>query len=521
MSRLGKGIKRRAPWFIAIAASFLLAASLYLLLPPSPDQFDHGYSAWRLLSGDVPYRDVMDVNWPGVIGLHALSLSLFGVHLWSWRAFDFLLLIPAAWCMADLVRQSAGDLGGRITLLVTPLLYVSAGYWVAGQKDMTGGLFLVVALWLHVRGYRRGGLVLHAAAGLCIGVAVLNKPTLGLVLPMLPLHALAHGYRWPRAAAATFANVVGLGIALALAFAWIHSLGTSWRDFADMVFTYPRSVRSFNAAALTHVVDKLVHLRMSGFLTLLIAGCLPVWVMLYRRRALSLSVTALALLWLTGLLSAIVQTHGYGYHLSPTFLAAIGTLSIALALLVGTEASPGRPAWRHAAAMAAVLVVVGGVAYRIELSYGGLLDAVHAGNLEPHRERFQGESGSALSLADALRFVRRLEAEPDRGCVFFVGEGSAINLLSQRRYPTRFYYLPTIKRAEPPLPMAARWSELWAADLARADCRYVLVSYARHAAWIEGPSEAAAALRALLARYEQVEPLGRDHAVRVYRLRGN
>lgn len=512
---------RQAWWRIAIAASFLLAASLYLLLPPSPDQFDHAYSAWRLLSGDVPYRDVMDVNWPGVIALHAVSLSVFGVNTWSWRAFDFLLMIPAALCLADLVRQSVGDLGGRIALLVTPLLYVSAGYWVAGQKDMTGGLLLVAALWLHVRGYRHGGVALHAAAGMCIGLAVLNKPTLALLLPMLPVHALAHRYPWPRVAVATLIGAAAFCIALALAVVALLSLGTGWRDFAEMLFTYPQSVRSLNAAALNHVLDKLVHLRMSGFWTLLIAACLPVWAVLYRRRALSMAATALGVLWLTGLLSAIVQVHGYGYHLSPSLLAAIGTLSIALALGIGAESSTGRSAWRSLIAIATVLVVAGGVAYRLQLSYGGLLDAGRAGNLDPYRERFRAEAGSTLSLADALRFVRSLDHEADRSCVFFVGEGSAINLLAQRPYPTRFYYLPTIRRAEPPLPMSAHWNELWAADLARADCRYVLVSYARHADWIDGPSEAAAALRALLARYEQVESLGRDGAVRVYRLRGN
>lgn len=506
-------------WRAAIVLSFVTAGLLYLFLPPNPDLFDHDYSAWRLLSGDLPYHDVLDVNWPGVVVLHALSQLLFGVHLWSWRAFDYMLFIPAAWCLADLARQAAGHLGGRIALVLTPLLYVSAGYWVAGQKDMTGGMFLVVALWLHVRGYLHQSLALHAASGLCIGVAMLNKPTLGIILALLPLQALAHGHRWPRVATATALSAAACGLTLAAAAAWLFTLGTTWSDVADMLLTYPRYARSLDAAAIVRVLDKLVHMRMGGFWTLMVAACPPVWIVLWRCNAMPMAASSLAVLWLVGLISTFVQTLGHGYHLSPALLAAIGTLSIALARGVGTSGPKRRPVWLRPVAAIAIAFAALGVAYRLQLSYAGLLGAVRSGSLDSYRERFQAEAGSDLSLSDALRFIRRLEGEPDRGCLLFVGESNPFNLLARRVHPSRFYYLPTIKRAAPPLPMAQRWNELWAADLERSDCRYVLVAYPRHAEWLEGPSQAATALRKLLTRYDQVGAIGKDAAVRVYRRR--
>ena len=93
-------------WLLAICA-WLAAGLLYLTLPPSPDQFNHAYMGWRLLAGDRLYVDFIDVNWPGVSGLHALATWVFGAHLWSWRAFDFLMFALSAAFLVDLVRRAA------------------------------------------------------------------------------------------------------------------------------------------------------------------------------------------------------------------------------------------------------------------------------------------------------------------------------------------------------------------------------------------------------------------------------
>src|SRR5688500_15812803 len=71
--------------YLAAVAVWVGCGLLYVTLPPSPDQFQHAYLGWRLLAGELPYRDFIDVNWPGVMTWHAVAIWLFGINLWSWR----------------------------------------------------------------------------------------------------------------------------------------------------------------------------------------------------------------------------------------------------------------------------------------------------------------------------------------------------------------------------------------------------------------------------------------------------
>ena len=50
------------------------------------------YIAWRISEGAVPYRDLFDMNFPGVYLLHLAALKLFGAGDVGWRAFDLVWL---------------------------------------------------------------------------------------------------------------------------------------------------------------------------------------------------------------------------------------------------------------------------------------------------------------------------------------------------------------------------------------------------------------------------------------------
>ena len=117
-------------WMAFALSSWIVCGALYLTLPPSPDQFQHAYMGWRLLEGDAPYRDFIDMNWPGVMALHALAAWIFGVNLWSWRAFDFALFAASTLFLGDLARRAAGREAARISLMLCPLVYAGASYWV-------------------------------------------------------------------------------------------------------------------------------------------------------------------------------------------------------------------------------------------------------------------------------------------------------------------------------------------------------------------------------------------------------
>src|SRR5439155_1580940 len=54
------------------------------------------YIAWRIGEGDVPYRDLYDINQPGVYVLHLALLRTLGAGDGAWRAFDLAWLAAPA-----------------------------------------------------------------------------------------------------------------------------------------------------------------------------------------------------------------------------------------------------------------------------------------------------------------------------------------------------------------------------------------------------------------------------------------
>src|SRR5262249_57620883 len=65
------------------------------------------YIAWRIVEGAVPYRDLFDMNSPGVYLVHVLAFRLFGAGDAGWRAFDLAWLAAAPLAAPGLAATSA------------------------------------------------------------------------------------------------------------------------------------------------------------------------------------------------------------------------------------------------------------------------------------------------------------------------------------------------------------------------------------------------------------------------------
>lgn len=506
----------------ALGAVWVASLLLYLLLPPSPDNFDHSYVAWRTLNGARPYEDLIDINWPGTLALHALSLALFGVHEWSWRALDFALAGVSLWCLADLMREAAGARAGRAVLWIGPLLYVTAGYWVAGQKDMSAAQLALVALWCHVRTCSTLQLRYQVGAGLALAVAVLNKPHIGLLALLLPLQALRYRPSWGWFGRYSLTGAAALLFGLLAAVLVLGQLGTTWQGFWESGFVYALQRPAYATDTITQLLSAVGRPGTFRFWHLLVLMPLPVAWVLYRRRGDPLALTGLLLLWLSGIISALAQRKGFAYQSSAAILTGIGMFSAAVALCFEAAArgGSGSPHWRRWILCGCGVALLAMLPWRLHVSYGRLPQALGGRGLDWHAANFSGEAGRYLTMADVHAVVRRLRDEGGGGCLYFVGESSAINLLTGRPQPTRFFYLPMLKLAEPPLPMAQRWNELYAADLSAAQCEEVFVSRARNREWLEGPRPAARALRRFLEKYRLRERIGVDGGIEVYVRRG-
>ena len=198
------------------------------------------YIAWRIGDGAVPYRDLFDMNQPGVYLLHLAVLKSLGVGDVAWRAFDLIWLALTALAVAALAAPwgVAAALGGALAFAT---YHLAGGAWQAGQRDFLLCPFLLVgvlgvARWLE----GRGRLMSLAWSGAAMGAAVTVKPhaavlaaALGVIVVVCAARAEGvAGALWP---AVTYTAAASAAPAAMLA--WLAAAGGlgPWRE---LVFDY-------------------------------------------------------------------------------------------------------------------------------------------------------------------------------------------------------------------------------------------------------------------------------------------
>jgi hypothetical protein len=239
----------------AVGAGLVVAAfgvpGLYLLWGSLPWPLIHDapimhYVAWRIGEGAVPYRDLFDMNQPGVYLIHWGVLRALGDGDLGWRLFDLVWLALASLAIAALARPWGTMTAAGAAALFT-VYHLAQGAWNAGQRDfllcplLVGGA-VGVAGWIETAGRRRLAL---ATGGLLLGLAITVKPHVALFAALLAGAVVIVGWRRRRSAAMAaiaFGTMVAVGPAAALA--WLAARGAlgAWREitFAYLVPLYSR-----------------------------------------------------------------------------------------------------------------------------------------------------------------------------------------------------------------------------------------------------------------------------------------
>src|SRR5437016_4953825 len=138
------------------------------------------YIAWRIGEGAVPYRDLFDMNFPGVYLLHMVVLKVFGSSDAGWRAFDLIWLTATSLAAAALAAPW-GRLAAAGAGLFFAVYHLAAGAWQTGQRDFLLCPFLLLAA-LGVARWAEGpgGPASLALGGLAVGAGITVKPHAGL-----------------------------------------------------------------------------------------------------------------------------------------------------------------------------------------------------------------------------------------------------------------------------------------------------------------------------------------------------
>jgi hypothetical protein len=394
------------------------------------------YVAWRIQEGAAPYRDLFDMNFPGVYVAHLLLLDTLGPGDRAFRAFDLGLLLAVVAGLWRALRFS-GAQGGLAAGTFFALYHVAGGPWLAGQRELLLCTFLawgaasVVASTEAAAGARAAWL---GGAGLALGAAVWIKPHAVVLIPALAAWAwlATHGPARGRALAAAAAGVALPGLATVVWLGWTGGLG----PFADITLGYLIPLYSRLGRS-----DLLHELAVRDYGAPVLLG-LAAWTGLgvaalargRRWRALGVLVTGLAY----GAVHFWVQGRGWEYHFYPAalFATALGAaglgvasadgrraLTVALMLALGVTAgalwTKGQrnlaPAW-IAAKLARVdrlsaalrpLVAAGGTVQVLDTTEGGIHALLRLRAREPSRFLYDFHFYHHVSHP----YVRRLRAE--------------------------------------------------------------------------------------------------------------
>jgi hypothetical protein len=184
------------------------------------------YIAWRIAEGAVPYRDLFDMNFPGVYLLHLAALKLGGAGDAGWRAFDLVWLATTSLAAAALAAPW-GRLAAAGAGLFFAAYHLAAGAWQTGQRDFLLCPFLLAAALAVARWAERPGREASLAwGGLALGAGITVKPHAGLYATMLLVlvAAVARGAGRPLTAPlALFA--AGLVVPALAVVAWLGVIG--------------------------------------------------------------------------------------------------------------------------------------------------------------------------------------------------------------------------------------------------------------------------------------------------------
>jgi len=207
--------KRSGAILCAILSLGILLVELFL--PLNWDNWLYQTMGWDLYAyGKLPYVGSWDVNFPGIIYLHALSIALFGTSDLAFRCFDLTFEVAASLLLYKILSRWFRPSFALLASTLYPLLYVSLTWSVAGQRDAFIVFFLFAGLELLFSGTEKTSSLAtklrFVAAGFFISCCAIIRPTYGL----WPLSVmLAYALTVRRFDGKLWSFIIGTGLAVA------------------------------------------------------------------------------------------------------------------------------------------------------------------------------------------------------------------------------------------------------------------------------------------------------------------
>ena len=422
---------------LPVLTSFL--GTIIVLFPSNPGNMtlpsrDSGvflYAGWRLLMGDVPYRDVWDHKPPLIYFVDALGLAITPNSLWGVWFLQFIFIFFTLFFVYKSLEKQFGTLAsfaGTIALASGLLALIETG----NVTEEYALVFQALCIWLFVKAWEKD-FPLSASfwIGLCGGLAFNSKQTtLGLWI-VYGLVLIAVRLRQRKFPLTDLLSLLAGWVVPTLLFSAYLASQNAFGDFWEQAFLY-----NFTYIGKHEGIRRLIPVFLKGFfllsngwvLYLGIAGWLAglgyAW---FTRKDLLSHVRSLILIGLIGLPIEVLLITISGrsiihYYLTPMPVMAllVGTATYTIPFVLGKIpgfASPNIQRWLPIVVLIAVLL--------------GQVQHVR-----DYRQYIQ--SVAENEYAAVIDYVTSNTETGDK--VLIIGAESVINFLARRESPTRYVY---------------------------------------------------------------------------------
>ena len=454
-------------------------AMLYMTVPPSPDQSQFDWMAFIATQGQPFYVGSFDMNWPGEMWLHELGIRIFGVHAWTWRLTDFILMAGFTISGAMFLSRSGWHLAPLVFLFLYPPIYVSAGGWMVGQRDIIATGFLLVACALAVPSGRHE-MISVLAAGLMVAVAVLIRPTFmsfiaGLIiLEFLPFKAreLSRISRSRRSIGFFFGFASGMGAA-ALTGLYLGNLD----DWYQQSIEFSLSVYVGEPAQDWRVTLDTLFVQSWHWITSLALIGIGFWV---RRDRLSYALVLTLGVVATSAVSFVVQNKGFGYHLGGILTMLVLYVAVMLDGLVHWRRASNSQYYSIAVVGAATLLVFVGTASKFR-NFKQEIPLLLSGDIGP-------SANYGLTEAERIEIVDIIQ-RGDRPKEKVLVYGTNFELAYRaERLPSHRFTNVVIDQASPNFPLHEKWIKEIDSSLKKTPPHYIIFGRNYLAGPIENPT---------------------------------
>jgi hypothetical protein len=457
---------------------------LYRYLPLCPDHFDFEYIAEVCIAGGSLYQDAGDLNFPGAVILHVLARLMFGDNIWSYRTLDFITLFIFCLIISYFINRRQCRLTAIIFVPLYQAMYVVAGRWMAGERDILATHLVLGSGFLFLARIEAGTVVWLYGVGALVWLATLLKPTYLGYLALLFVIDLSLRGRTRRGLLtiacdhAIVVLVVGALSVMLASWGWASGVLDDWFDMAILFNSQAYARNSRGSMFVLGSLGTLLRQSWHWYTAFALAGGV-LWWRSGDRPSLLVILGALAIV----LGSALAQGKGFGYHFGGV-LPVLGILSANCLSWLASAASSSVPKGRLLLKVsfgAAILVVLFGLGSKFSKEYRRQL-LWHANKISIY-QHFGDNWGPLLELA----IMAKSRTSPDDAILAWNDESMMIPAVAQRRMPVRFVPPHIISQARPPFRLASRWQDEWEAALRERPPRLIILPDFLRNPWPNGP----------------------------------